>query len=182
MKPVGYLINTREGLQGEAGVFYNYILAENGLFIRARNAYLDANMCIAPEEVRGLAPLGESVELLHGKIPKYLLDLGISTLWFNCNVEQYLAITWQDRYILDKPFQSQTECSVQYETLPNTVMDIHSHMGGAPPHFSGTDDRDEQGFCLYAVVSGLHDLFPTVVIRIGIYGYFFPLTKEEVFV
>ena len=69
-----------------------------------------------------------------------------------------------------------------YETLPGTVLDIHSHVGGGPPHFSAIDDHDEQGFCLYVVVGDLRNLCPTVELRLGVYGYFMPLEKEEVFV
>jgi len=36
-KPVNYLINSLTGLEGEPGVFYDYILAVNGLYLRAKN-------------------------------------------------------------------------------------------------------------------------------------------------
>jgi PRTRC genetic system protein A len=181
-KPVNYLTNSLTGLHGEAGVFYDYILAGNGLFIRAKNAHLAATVCIAPAEVRGLAPLEESIHLLHGKVPMYILNLALSVLCIKPDIEQYLAVTWQSNYSLGVPAQSQTAASVTYETLPGTVLDIHSHVGGVPAHFSGMDDHDEQGFCLYAVVGGLRNLFPTVELRLGIYGYFMPIEKEEVFV
>ena len=181
-KPVGHLVNTAGGLQGEPGVFYNYIMAEAGLFLQAKNAHLAATICIAPQEVRGLAPLEEDVRLLHGKIPMYFLNLALSVLCIKPDIEQYLVVTWQGSYSLSIPTQSQTAVSVTYETLPDTVLDIHSHAGGVPAHFSGIDDRDEQGFCLFAVVGGLRDLCPTVELRLGVYGYFMPLEKEDIFV
>ena len=181
-KPVNYLTNSLAGLQGEAGVFYDYILAGNGLFIRAKNTHLAATVCIAPAEVRGLAPLEESIQLLHGKIPMYFLNLALSVLCIKPDIEQYLAVIWQGNYSLAVPSQSQTAVSVTYETCPSTVLDIHSHVGGVPAHFSGIDDRDEQGFCLYAVVGDLSNLFPTVELRLGIYGYFMPIVKEDIFV
>ncbi len=180
--PVGYLTNSLTGLQGEPGVFYNYIMAANGLFLQARNAHLAATMCIAPQVVRGLAPLEESVQLLHGKIPMYFLNLALSVLCIKPDIEQYIAVTWQDNYSLGVPSQSQTAASVTYETLPGTVMDIHSHVGGVPACFSGSDNQDEQGFCLYAVAGDMRNLFPTVELRLGIYGYFMPLEKEDIFV
>jgi hypothetical protein len=182
VKPVGYLINTLAGLQGEPGVFYDYVLSCDGLFLRAKNAHLAATVCIAPQVVRGLAPLEENIRLLHGKVPMYFLNLALSVLCIKPDIEQYLALTWQGNYSLGVPSQSQTAASVTYETLPGTILDIHSHVGGVPPHFSGIDDHDEQGFCLYAVAGDLWSLFPTVNIRIGVYGYFLPLKKEDVFV
>ncbi len=180
--PVGYLINEKGGLSGQRGVFYDYIMAEDGLFLQAKNAHLAATVCIAPQVVRGLAPLEESIQLLHGKVPMYFLNLALSVLCIKPDIEQYLALTWQGNYSLGVPSQSQTAASVTYETLPGTVLDIHSHTGSMPARFSNIDDRDEQGLCLYAVVAGLHNLFPTVELRLGVYGYFMPLNKEEVFV
>lgn len=181
-KPVGFLTNSLTALEGEGGVFYDYILAADGLFIRAKNAHLAATVCIAPAEVRGLAPLEESIQLLHGKIPMYFLNLALSVLCTKPDIEQYLAVTWQGYYNLGIPSQSQTAASVTYETLPETVLDIHSHTGEMPARFSGIDDHDEQGFGLYAVVGKLRNLFPTVELRLGVYGYFIPLAKEDIFV
>ena len=182
MKPAGYLINTTSGLQGESGVFYDYIMSSEGLFLRAKNAHLAATVCIAPQLVRGLAPIAESIQLLHGKIPMYFLNLALSVLCIKPDIEQYLALTWQGNYSWGIPSQTQTAASVTYETLPDTVLDIHSHTGGVPPHFSPIDDHDEQGFCLYAVAGDLRNLFPTVELRLGVYGYFMPLNKEDIFV
>ena len=182
VKPVGYQVNTESGPQGESGVFYDYIMAGNGLFLRAKNAHLAVTVCIAPQEVRGLAPLEESIQLLHGKIPMFFLELALSVLCTRLAIEQYLAVTWQGNYSLAIPVQSQTGISVTYETLPGTVLDIHSHVGNVPVHFSSIDDNDEQGLCLYAVAGNLHDLSPTVELRLGVYGYFMPIEKEEVFV
>lgn len=180
-KPVNYLTNSLNGLDGESGVFYDYILAGNGIFMRAKKAHLAATMCIAPQVVRGLAPLEAKVQLLHGKIPIYFLNLALSILCTKPYIEQYLAITWKDSYSLGLPPQSQTAASVTYETLHGAVLDIHSHTGGVPAHFSSIDDHDEQELCLYAVVGGLRDLCPTVELRLGVYGYFMPLKKEDIF-
>jgi hypothetical protein len=181
-KPVNYLINYLTGLEGEPGVFYNYILAADGLYLRAKNTQLAVTVCIAPQEIRGLAPLKEEIRLPHGKIPLYFLNMALSILCLKPDIEQYLAVTWQGNYSLNVPSQLQTDVSVTYETLPGTVLDIHSHVGGVPAHFSCIDNRDEQGLCLYAVVGDLRNLCPTIELRLGIYGYFMPLEKEDVFV
>lgn len=180
-KPAGYLINTPAGLEGEAGVFYDYLLCGNGLFLRAKNAHLAATVCIAPQLVRGLAPLEESIQLLHGKIPTELLSLALSVLIIKPDIEQYIAIVWNDGYSLKIPTQQGNPGSVNYETPENRVMDIHSHTGAVPPQFSMIDNHDEQGFGIYAVVGDLRNLFPTVEIRLGVYGYFMEINKNEVF-
>jgi PRTRC genetic system protein A len=59
-------------------------------------------------------------------------------------------------------------------------MDIHSH-GHMKAWFSGTDNTDEQGLRLYMVVGRLDTLLPEVELRLGVYGYFIPLSVEDVF-
>jgi PRTRC genetic system protein A len=177
---VGYLLNTERGQEGEPGPFYNYILAGNGLFVRAKSPFLQATVMIAYAQVRGLLPLEETVELPMGSIPRHIYDLALSVLFPNRCQERYVAVTWEGEYRLRVPFQEPGECGVKYERLPSTVLDIHSH-GTMRPFFSGADDKDEQGFRLYMVVGRLDTLVPELEMRVGVYGYFAPVQFEEVF-
>jgi hypothetical protein len=108
--------------------------------------------------------------------------MALSMLIAKPDIEQYLSITWENGYCVKIPSQQATAVSVTYETLPDTVLEIHSHTGEVPAHFSPIDDRDEQGFGLNVVVGDLRNLFPTLEIRLGIYGYFLPLNQSEVFI
>ena len=180
-RPVGYLINSSAGIEGEPGVFYDYILAAGGVYLKAQNAHISATVCIASQEIRGLAPLKEDIQLLHGRIPLHLLNLALSVLIAKPDIEQYLAITWENGYRIKTPSQQATAVSVTYETLPDTILEIHSHTSGVPAHFSPIDDHDEQGFGLYAVVADMGNLCPTVELRLGIYGYFLPFSQSEIF-
>lgn len=179
--PVNYRINSRAGLEGEPGVFYDYILSADGVYLRAKNDLLSVTVNIANQEIRGLAPLQEEIFLRHGKIPLHLLNLALSILCIKPDIEQYLAITWENNTYCIKTPQEGTGGSVTYETFDNTIMDIHSHTGAMPAKFTSIDDFDEKGFRLYTVVADLRSLFPTVEIRLGVYGYYLPLEKSEVF-
>jgi PRTRC genetic system protein A len=181
MNPVGYLLNTRAGLAGEPGLFYDYILAGNGLFIQARGPLLVARVNIAAVDVRGLAPVDEKVELTHGRIPMRLYNLVGSVMAVDRYRERFLAVTWEGEYRLREPWQDRGGDGVTYERLPDTVLDIHSH-GMIEAFCSGTDNRDEQGLKLYAVIGRVDMLMPEVKLRVGIYGYFAPIEFEEVFV
>ena len=180
MKPVGYLLNRDQAPHGEPGLFYDYIVAGNGLFIRAHNPLIRATLCISPAEVRGLKPLEEQVELVHGKIPRRIYDLSLSILMASSEREQYLAITWEEEYRLRMPSQERSAASVKYDKLPSSVMDVHSH-GHMKAFFSIADDEDEQGLKFYMVVGKLDTLLPEVELRLGVYGYFAPISVEEVF-
>ncbi len=173
-------MNTKEGLAGEPGPFYNYILAGNGLFVQARSPSLEATICIATAPVRGLVPLEEKVTLCRGKIPKRLYDLALSVLFVDRERERYLAVTWEGEYRLRQPPQEGSAGGVEYEPLPDTILDIHSH-GSMSAFFSGTDNHDEQGLRLYMVVGRLDTLIPEVEMRVGVYGYFAPLVFEQIF-
>jgi len=180
MRPVGYLLNTERGQEGTPGLFYEYILAGNGLFIRARSPLLQATVHITEAWVRGLLPLEERVELPMGNIPRYIYNLALSVLFTDRRQEHYLAVTWEGEYRLRFPCQETSTCGVRYERLSSTVLDIHSH-GTMRPFFSETDDQDEQGLRLYMVVGRLDTLMPEIEMRVGVYGYFGSVRFEEVF-
>ncbi len=180
MRAAGYLFSEKEGLVGEPGLFYDYILAGNGLFVRGRGPLLEATVRIAPAEVRGLLPAEEKIELPRGLIPRQLYDLAISALYANFEQERYLAVTWEGEYRLRLPPQKGSAGGVKYQRLPSSVVDIHSH-GTMEAFFSWTDDRDEQGLRLYMVVGKLHTLWPEVLLRVGVYGYFATVDIGEVF-
>ena len=181
MKPAGYLINTREGIQGEPGFVYDYILAENGLFLVARSQLLEARICIAEAMIRGLAPLEETVSLPKGKIPKHVYDLALSVLYIDPFRECYLAVTWDGEYHIKMPAQKREGSEVVYAVIPGTLLDIHSHGSMGAFYSKDWDDPDEQGFRLSMVVGKLDTMTPEMNMRVGVYGYYAAVPMEEVF-
>jgi hypothetical protein len=180
MQQVGYRYFTASGLVGEPGLYYDYIMAANGVFIRAENRFISATVCVGDALVRGLKPMRTLVTLKRGKIPWRIYHLAISTLMADPLREHYLAVVWTDEYHLVHPEQIGTEVSCQYQRVPDTVMEFHSH-ALMPSFFSGIDTRDEQSLGIYAVVGRLDQLIPEVELRIGAYGYFNKLSLDEVF-
>jgi len=182
MNPVGYLHNTPEGLLGQAGDGYNYILARNGLFIRAENKHLEATVPIFKLEdgrpVRGLAPLDKRVALKHGPIPGLLWEGAYEICVEDHHSECYLAIVWvRDRYELARPQQDATAASVRYNRPRNVVVDIHSH-GAIRAFFNTTDDQDDQGLKVSIVVGDLDkgSWYPDrIASRVCIYGNYAPV-------
>ncbi len=179
MKDVGYLLNGKDGLEGESGLYYNYILAQNGVLLQVDGSLLSARVSVAVCEVRGLGPLEVYVTLKHGKIPQALFDLALNTAIANKEKEVYFAITWDGAYHLYLTPQQGEEGKVKYDVLENTIMDIHSH-GKLIACFSAQDDADEQGLRLSCVIGTLHKT-PTVRTRSVVYGSFCPLRWTDVF-
>lgn len=178
MKPVGYLTNHADGLHGENGLFYNYVLANNGLFIHVQSPLIIARVLVAEAEVRGLAPVESALELQHGLIPGHLWELALNHMLANAHQETFMAVTWEGEYRLRLPEQKQSSMNVEYSRLPNTVLELHSHT--VKGFFSGTDSRDEQGLGIYGVVGELTKR-TEVLFRVGAYGYFNMLRWDQVF-
>ncbi|MDP2662691.1 MAG: hypothetical protein Q8R28_18385 [Dehalococcoidia bacterium] len=180
IKPAGYLISQHDGLYGYHGDYYDYLLGGNGLFIEARSDLLSVCLPIAVVPVRGLKDIEPRVELAHGRIPRHLWQLAFNLLLADAHQETYLAVTWEGEYRLRLPEQEQSGAMVKYSTVPGTLLDLHSH-GEMKAFFSGTDDRDEQGFRLFAVCGSLDKGITEVRMRVGIYGYFCPVLCRDVF-
>lgn len=179
MKPVGYLTKHPDGISGETGLFYNYILASNGLFIEAESPVIAVRIPVADCEVRGLAPMEPKVTLTYGSIPQRFWDLALDTFLADPGKEHYVAVTAAAGYHFYVPIQDQNGASVAYEAGKNVVLDLHSHAAmGA--YFSAKDDEDEKGLKLYGVVGKLNAT-PVVKLRVGVYGYFKTLAWGDIF-
>lgn len=179
-QPVGYFFNGPEYRPFLHGIAYDYIVAENGVFIEADGNFIKARISIAEGLIRGLNPLSSDVLLKHGKIPQALFDLALNTILTNRHKETYLAITWKDGYHLFLTPQEGSGAGVRYDCMDGTIVDIHSHPGEIGTRFSGVDNRDEQGFRLSLLVAYISDL-PAVAIRLGVYGYYYDLHWSDVF-
>jgi len=182
MNIAGYLIHETEGnLTGSRGNHYNYILGGNGVFIAASNDHLQAVVNVAPARIRGLAPVKPLLWLKHGRIPATLFGESLRMMMLSMHREMYLAVVWENgQYALRAPAQEASSAHVTYETLPNKVLDMHSHptMSG---RFSSVDNRDEVGFQLYGVIGHVDQLVPEYTFRVGVYGHFQEIPLEKLF-
>ena len=180
-QPVGYFLQHASCECFTHGQFYDYIFAKNGVFIQAKNSLITARVPVSVCTLRGLLGTFPEIVLNHGKIPGVFFELAFNTALTRKEKEVYFAVTWKDdgKYHLYMTDQDGKTGKVDYHTMPDTIMDIHSH-GRIPAHFSGQDDRDEQGLRLSCTIGNLDDK-PMVAVRIGVYGYFMDLPWGDVF-
>jgi len=176
---VGYLVNHPDGSVGERGLYYNYILASNGLFIEAESPLIAARVPVAECEVRGLAPIKPKVSLTYGSIPQRFFDLALDLFLADISSEHYAAVVGDAGYHFYIPVQVKSASEVVYEVGKSVVLDLHSH-GKMQAGFSPTDNRDETGLKLYGVIGNLNAT-PVVKLRVGVYGYFQSLEWKGVF-
>jgi len=178
---VGHLVNHPDGLSGSQGIGFDYVLGAGGLYVQSESAHLTARALVAPAQVRGLAPVSEKMELAHGLVPAHVFELGLGWMLASPGTERFFAVRWEgDAYRLVVPPQEGTGSSLSYQPPAGMVAEFHSH-GSHRAFFSGTDDRDEQGFRVYGVVGRLDSPTPELTLRVGVYGHFAPLHWSQVF-
>ncbi len=172
-------MNKQEGLSGERGLYYDYIIASNGVFIDAKGPLMDARIPVADCEIRGLAPIETKVSLTYGSIPQRFFDLALDLFLSDIEKEHYVAVTGDAGYHFYIPVQDKSAGGVVYEVGSSVILEMHSH-GRMGARFSGTDNHDETGMKLYGVVGKL-DATPIVKLRVGVYGYFHELLWKDAF-
>jgi PRTRC genetic system protein A len=162
---------------------YAYILAGNGIFVKAKREGLDVLIPVCQTRIAGLPPLTPYVKL-PCRVPENLL---LTALELSRQVVPNEILFWFNRdedWRMDIPLQVARACSVvpmDHMDVRGTraLIDLHSH-GVLLPFFSPTDDRDEQGFRIYAVI-GEVDTTPGIRVRVGVYGHYFDVPASEVF-
>ncbi|MAU00694.1 MAG: hypothetical protein CL608_26415 [Anaerolineaceae bacterium] len=198
---VTYHLHRTPVLPPSNALFYQYVIAQNGVFVRAENDFVSACLPVtrlkdATASIRGLQPLNGWVRLKTPQIPLNLLETVIADAQVsaeNGRLDETLCyVVWANgrvgeltssRYRLIKPNDQQATpnsvLSEMVETGETVVLDLHSH-GTTPPYFSPTDDRDETRLRFYGVIGSLRTI-PQWRFRLGIYGHWAEIDRDTLF-
>jgi PRTRC genetic system protein A len=165
---------------------YEFVIAGNGLFVRARRNGLEAMIPISTCEIRGLKAVKPYMRLESGKIPLICTQTILAEFQSDLPNESLFWVRLEEKkWKVIKPRQIADENSV-HPVDPfdpagaAALMDVHSH-NTMEPFFSIDDDKDETGFRIFAVF-GMLDTQPCVMARVGIYGYCWRLDAGDVFI
>ena len=161
-----------------------YVVAGNGLFVRAESQCLRASVPVAPAACAGLYPLLAYAQLRVPRIPSaYLTSVWQLALRAMPNESAYQfvyddgdPVPWRCIH----PDQTAGMGFVNYQNHPDAVIDLHSH-GTLPAFWSDTDNADEQGLRFYVVVGSLDTECPTILARVGIYGHHWDVRASTLF-
>ena len=184
---VTYYVHLQPSLPSNNALAYQYVLADTGVYLRAENRFFDVLLPIARCSIRGLAPLKPHFRLKAPRLPGRLLAAVLAdarrTRCGNGGLKEALYHFRHDgaRVRVVKPPQRVTAASV-VATEGNTadiILDLHSH-GNMGAFWSETDNGDEQGFRMYGVLGRL-DIEPEIRLRLGVYGYWFPIPVSLLF-
>ena len=177
------VVNENGSLPEITDCLYAYIMAGNGVFLKATREGLDVLIPVSNSKIAGLPTLTPYVSLSCG-VPKNLLLTALELSRRNFPNEMLFWFNLNDRWSMDVPQQLMRPASVvPFDTLDtrgtSALIDLHSH-GALSPFFSPIDDKDEQGFRIYAVLGEL-DRLPKLCVRAGVYGHYFDIPAATVF-
>lgn len=173
----------------QKGVLFDYVLAGNGLFLRAKREGLSVCMPIAAAEVRALPSMKASFEMKCTRVPKKITTfiLDVAREWAVKGLETLIHISRDEDgfWHAQVPEQNRSAASCRpTESGPGSsyeraFIEAHSHhaMKG---RFSLIDDKDETGFRIYVVLGEVFQN-PTIRVRVGVYGYFWEVPADWVF-
>ena len=182
-----YHVHKSNPLPRNDAVAYQYVLAASGAYLRAENRFFDGLLPIARCQIRGLAALQPHFRLKVPRLPGRLLTAVLNDArrirGTNDGLREALYHFRHDgaRVRVLKPAQRATAASVVgiESDSADVILDLHSH-GNMSAFWSGTDNGDEQGFRIYGVIGRL-DAQPEIRLRLGVYGYWFPLPLTILF-
>jgi PRTRC genetic system protein A len=169
-------------------VMYQYVVAANGLFIRAEDSRLEALVKVATARLTGLADLVQGANLKVDRVPgvwlrsvlasarKRMPNEAMYQFWWDGTSHNAVTRTWR----CTMPAQISSPTALQFDDLGQTVIDLHSH-NSMPAFFSSTDDADEQGLRFYAVIGRIDTDQPEIRCRVGVYGHFLDVPADMIF-
>lgn len=169
---------------------YEYLMAGNGLFVRARRSEFTATIPVCRVCIKGLPEIKTGIVWHKPKPPlrvfQEILDDARNNSDANNFKEDFYSVLWSER------LNDWTWAAISRErSLTSTIADdkraeyaaacleLHTHPPGAFD-FSAADDSDECGkFRLFGILTDVHGQ-PKIRLRCGIYDYFEQLTMDEV--
>lgn len=184
---VTYHIHRRAPLPPTDALAYQYVLAATGVYLRAENHFFAVLLPVVRCSIRGLVPLQPNFRVKVPHLPGRLLaavlgdarqarrrDGGLNEALYHFHHDGA-------RVRVVKPAQRATAAGVvgAESHTAGVILDLHSH-GNMGAFWSGTDNGDEQGFRVYGVIGRL-DERPEIRLRLGVYGYWFPLPVSVLF-
>ena len=168
-----------------------YVLAGNGLFARGVRRGVSVTMPVMPCTVKGLNPLTPSFALHYPLVPaaimEAMLDMARSARDADGDpAEIVFHLRWAgSTWRLDVPLQTHDSAHAQPlgeaigSSYAAALIEVHSHHA-MPAFFSSTDDADETGFRIFAVLGDIYTQ-QRIRVRVGLYGHTWPIPAHWVF-
>lgn len=180
-KFVGHRIAER-GCETVEAIMYEYLLAGNGLLLRAARQEFTASLPIAYREVKGLPETSVGLRWHRPRIASAIWDEILRHARNSHTVADFkenvyliywdkIREIWSWRAAGRNNSWAATIADDQLPEYVDACIELHTHPPGAL-NFSRADDRDESGkFRIFGILVDVHDK-PKIRFRCGIYDQF----------
>ena len=189
-KFIGHKISSAEAEEITA-VMFEYLLAGNGLFVRAKRREFSVCLPLSHVRVKGL-PEAESKIIWHkpgisssiwqeiladarfrNDFAEFKEDVFV-VFWNEQNSE------WRWKRISRERGRASTIADDTLDEYGNACIELHTHPAGAI-HFSHADDEDEKGkFRIFGILIDIHSNLPKIRFRCGVYDHFIQIPADFV--
>lgn len=193
-KSLNYIVAKQIELPAIAAPLYEYLLAGNGVFIRAKRPEFETQVAVSYCEVRGLPTLKPYLQY---DLPFVPAELVVEMLERSRHavdeqgqlIEIVFHLCWSgDGWQLEVPAQTQNHCRCKPvndgpgSSYARALIEVHSHHT-MPAFFSAADDADETGLRIYGVLGRISDRKrqPELRVRVGVYGNYWEVPAAWVF-
>jgi len=183
-KLVGHRIAVSENEPIEAALF-EYLLAGNGLFVRAKRGEFAVSLPLSIQNISGLPTASVGISWTKPRIPALLWQQVLQharQMHSSSSFKEEVYLIYWDKVLSDWQWlasgrESNWSSTIADDTLPEYAeccIELHTHPPGAL-NFSGADDADELGkFRIFAILIDVHDK-PKIRFRCGVYDHLIPI-------
>lgn len=168
-----------------SAILYEYLIAGNGIFMRAARNEFSASLPLCRRSIKGL-PASEPGIIWHRpRIGRYLwqeilIDARHKSSSLEFKEDVYVIYwhksdgAWRWKAVSRERRWAATIADDSLKEYGEACIELHTHPPGAI-HFSRADDLDESGkFRIFAIMVDIHDT-PQIRFRCGIYDQFFQI-------
>lgn len=183
-KFIGHRIATERFGPVEA-ILYEYLMAGNGLLLKAQREEFTVSVPLMFNEIKGLPSAFVGIKWHLPRVPQRIWEemflhakLHNSVVSFK---EELYLVNWDKTHSIwrwctsskDRSYAS-TIADDRMPEYSEACIEVHTHPSGAY-QFSGADDADESGkFRIFGIIADVHDK-PKIRFRCGIYDHLVPI-------
>jgi len=190
-KFVEHKIASATGAEEISAVLYEYLMAGNGLFVRAKRSEFAACLSVCEKTIRDLPAVSAGIFWRKPKISRSVWQQILSYARFKSDFEEFkedvYVVFWDEKSaewrwsaISRERQRASTIADDTREEYGKACLELHTHPPGAF-HFSLADDRDEQGkFRIFGILIDIHSATPKIRFRCGIYDFFSQIPADWV--
>lgn len=190
-KFVAHIIASSE-TEAITAVMFEYLMAGNGVFIRAKRREFSVCLPVCRESIKGLPSVQSGIVWHKPRIPRLIWQQILENARDGCGDsiqfrEDVFVICWHEatsqwcwKNIGKERGWARTIADDSQAEYGEACIELHTHPPGAT-HFSSADDRDESGkFRIFGILIDVHTPNPKIRFRCGVYDYFAQIPTDYI--